>query len=199
MKKWKISLAIGVIAAALIANVGSFAAGCEEIRSNVLRVHIIANSDSPADQEIKLLIRDRILSETGELFYNAESKEDAKEKISDRLHEIEEIARAVLRENGREDIVSAQVVRMFFETREYDGFTMPAGYYDAVRITVGEAAGQNWWCVIYPSLCLPAAGEGSKLSDVLSPRAAEIAEKKPQYEVRFAIVEAFEKIKNFFS
>lgn len=178
----------------------TFSAECADIRQSVLRLHILANSDSTEDQEIKLKVRDRILQESEDLFYSAGSLESAEEKARESLPRIEEIARDELKRLGSSDAVHAELTNMFFDTRVYEDFTMPAGYYDALRITIGEAKGHNWWCVLYPSLCVPAASENSEaaLARTLTEGEREIVESKPEYEVRFYAVELFEKVKDYF-
>lgn len=88
---------------------------------------------------------------------------------------------------------------MYFNTREYEDVTMPAGYYDAIRIEIGAAKGKNWWCVMFPPMCVPAASEKEELKEVLSDSEMEIVTEKKQYEAKFAIVEAFESIGDYFS
>lgn len=178
----------------------TFSAQCADIRENVLRLHILANSDSAVDQENKLRVRDRILQETDSLFYLSDSLEAAEAKARESLPRIEEIARDELRKLGSDDDVHAELTHMFFDTRVYENFTMPAGYYDAVRVTIGEAQGHNWWCVLYPALCVPAASEDSEaaLARTLTEGEREIVESKPEYEVRFYAVELFEKVKDYF-
>lgn len=178
----------------------TFAAQCADIRENVLRLHILANSDSVEDQELKLRVRDRILQETDSLFYLSDSLETAEEKAQESLPRIEEIARDELLKWGCNDEVQAELTHMFFDTRVYEDFTMPAGYYDAVRVTIGDAKGHNWWCVLYPALCVPAASEDGEaaLARTLTEGEREIVESKPEYEVRFYAVELFERVKDFF-
>lgn len=178
----------------------TFSAQCAHIRKNVLRLHILANSDSAEDQQIKLRVRDRILQETDSLFYLSDSLEAAERKAAESLPRIEKIARDELQKLGADDDVHAELTHMFFDTRVYENFTMPAGYYDAVRVTIGEAKGRNWWCVLYPALCVPAASEDSKaaLARVLTDGERQIVESKPEYEVRFYAVELFEKVKDHF-
>ena len=91
--------------------------------------------------------------------------------------------------------VNAELCNIFFNTREYDGVTLPAGRYDAMRITIGEAKGQNWWCVLYPPMCIPAAQPTQELNDVLNESEMEIVTSEPKYEIRFACVELFERLK----
>ena len=90
-------------------------------------------------------------------------------------------------------------VNMYFTTREYETFTLPAGMYDAVRITIGDAEGKNWWCVLYPPLCLPAAQSEETLEQALDEQETDLVTRNPQYEVRFAVVEWFENLKQMFS
>ena len=145
-------------------------------------------------------MRDRILQETDSLFYLSDSLETAEEKAQESLPRIEEIARDELLKWGCNDEVQAELTHMFFDTRVYEDFTMPAGYYDAVRVTIGDAKGHNWWCVLYPALCVPAASEDGEaaLARTLTEGEREIVESKPEYEVRFYAVELFERVKDFF-
>lgn len=171
---------------------------CAQVRQEVLRLHVLANSDSPEDQALKLRVRDRILAETGDAFDRVDSLSDARETAARSLSAVERAARAALDEAGSGEPVRAEVVRMFFDTRVYDGFTMPAGWYDALRVVIGEGKGHNWWCVLYPPLCISAA---EKLPEELRRFSAEeraLLESEPRYEVRFFLVELAEKIGMWF-
>ena len=164
------------------------------IRSDTLRLHVIANSDEDFDQELKLKVRDRVLSETGELFAEVSGKSEAKALAEYSADDIQKAAEAVISEEGFDYPVSVSVTKTWFETRSYDGFTLPAGEYDAVRIVIGAGEGHNWWCVLYPQLCIPGAQNsldryGSDVSFVLG----------DGYELRFAIVEWIEDAKRFLS
>ena len=164
------------------------------IRSDTLRLHVIANSDEDFDQELKLKVRDRVLSETGELFAEVSGKSEAKALAEYSADDIQKAAEAVISEEGFDYPVSVSVTKTWFETRSYDGFTLPAGEYDAVRIVIGAGEGHNWWCVLYPQLCVPGAQNqldryGSNVSFVLG----------DGYELRFAIVEWIEDAKRFLS
>lgn len=187
-----------LFSAILIDSFSSFSANCDSIRENTLRLHILANSDSPKDQEIKLKVRDRILKESGNLFYFDDGILNAKEKAKNNLTAIENIAKDELAKLGVESDVSAELTNMFFDTRVYDSFTMPAGRYDALRIKIGKADGKNWWCVLYPRLCLPTASKNNEgiLNSVFTQDEVSILESKPKYEIRFYAVEVFQKIKN---
>lgn len=171
----------------------AFAKECEPLREEFLRLHILAASDSEEDQRIKLAVRDHILS-LG-LFEEAESKEQTAKIAQSRLAAIEAAAQDELLRQGSTDTARAELVRMYFTTRVYESITLPAGYYDAVRITIGEGAGRNWWCVLYPPLCIPAA-EAEQPLDLLAPDEQEIVS-EDGYEVRFFLVELYEELCRF--
>lgn len=189
------AVSIGVAVSILFAGISGFAKECSQIRSSVFRLHIIANSDSESDQELKLKVRDEILARTKETF-NCESSGQAIRAAEKNLPIIESIARQVIKREGYEYNVKAEVVNMFFNTRQYGDITMPAGRYDALRITIGEAAGKNWWCVMYPPICIPSAQPKKTLSDVLTGAQEDIVENEPKYQVKFKIVEIIESVKN---
>ena len=189
------SLCMGLFLAVCVQLVGGFFEDCGGIRENVLRLHILANSDTQADQQLKLDVRDRILEETEDLFYQVDSAASARETAAQHLDEISRIAQQEVERQGYDYPVKAQVCRMFFDTRNYQDFSLPAGQYDAVRITIGEAKGHNWWCVLYPPLCLPAAMPEEELESSLTQSQADIIEHPQQYQVRFALVELWEKLK----
>ena len=191
------ALFFGLLSAVFL-SFGSFNASCEEIRQNVLRLHIIANSDSKEDQELKLKIRDKILSESKEIFEESQNLEMAIQNANVNLGKIEEIANAVIKEEGFSYKATARIGDSFFETREYDDFTLPAGTYKSLIIDVGKGNGKNWWCVIFPEICLPASGEVS-LAKTVGQGGVDIAESPNRYILRFKIVEVYEKIKNLFN
>lgn len=198
MKKVLAALSIGLFFSILMTSMTDFMTDCGQIRENVLRLHILANSDTDEDQNLKLAVRDRILETTGSLFYNMDSTEDAKETALENLDLILEAAREEIASQGYDYTVNAEVCNMFFDTRIYDQFRLPAGRYDAVRITIGEAKGHNWWCVLYPPMCLPGAMPKEELEAVMEPGEADIIERPEKYEVKFAVVELWEKFKNLF-
>lgn len=199
MKKIEISLIIGLIITIVVGSFTTFAAQCEDVRSSVLRLHILANSDSEEDQKLKLKVRDRILEDIGGVFLTPSDLSTAEKTAEDSLNEILSVAEDEIKENGYDYPVHAEIVKMYFTTRQYGDITMPAGMYDAVRITIGKAEGKNWWCVLYPPMCIPAAQPKQTLDDVMEDSSVELVEKNPQYEVRFAVVEWFETIRQMFS
>ena len=199
MSRWIKAAAIGLLVAISVQFMTGFAADCGEIRNKVLRLHILANSDTQEDQDLKLAVRDRILEESGTLFNCLDSKEEAEQSVDENLEQIEEIAADEIERQGYDYPVKAERVRMFFDTRVYETFTLPAGQYDAVRVTIGEAEGHNWWCVLYPMLCLPAAQPQEELEQNFTESQADMIENAEDYQVEFATVEIIEKIKNWFA
>lgn len=189
------------ILAASFSGFSVFASQCSDIRGRVLRLHILANSDSKADQQLKLNVRDKILEKSQELFAMASNKEQAEKNAREKLPEIIKTAQDEVNREGYKYKVNARLVNMYFTTRTYGKLTLPAGYYDAVRITIGEAKGHNWWCVLFPSLCIPACEgqQNHKLSDVLTPGEVNIVENsdKPDITIKFKTVEVFEQFNDF--
>lgn len=193
MKKIDLSLTIGLIVSIILTSFTSFAQECDTIRHNVVRLHILANSDCDSDQALKLAVRDAILAGTADLFTDSQTREQAEELAAGHLEEIEAIARAEIQRQGYDYSVTARIVNRYFETRQYDNFTMPAGRYDAVQVEIGAGAGKNWWCVMFPPMCIPAASEHSDLP--LEEQIHQLGQ-APQYKPAFAVVEAIEAIQN---
>lgn len=200
MFKNKFSKIVCAVAAAFILSIilsfFSFEARCEDIRNNVLRLHILANSDNEYDQALKLKVRDEILNSSGELFNQCTDLESAISFSKNSLKDWEIIAENVVRENGYDYDVNVALKRVYFETRHYDTFTLPAGFYEAVQFEIGEGKGKNWWCVMFPSFCLSAAAEKESLK-YLGEDATKIITNSKKYEIRFKTVEIYQKIKKF--
>lgn len=191
----ELSVFFGLLCAVFMSQ-AHFEAACDDLRQNVLRLHIIANSDSEADQAVKLLVRDKILEESSDIFAGEIDLKGAEEKAAEQIGEFCETADRVLSENGFSYGANAEIGDSYFETREYEDFTLPAGNYRSLIIRLGKAEGKNWWCVIFPAVCIPAAGEAS-LSDSTSDTSAQIAEHPQKYVMRFKTVEIYEDLKKF--
>ena len=189
-----LTVALAFLLAVFLDSFSAFHQECAQIQQEVLRLHILANSDREEDQALKLAVRDRILADTGGLFNRAENQADAREAAFENLGAVEASARAALLAEGSNAQVRAEVVRMFFDTRVYDGFTMPAGWYDALRVVIGEGAGHNWWCVLYPPLCVSAAEKLPEELERFSEEERALLESEPRYEIRFFLVELLEKM-----
>ena len=162
-----------------------------EIYDDTLRLHILANSDTSEDQALKLEIRDRILRKYGALLKMGNSIAEAKESVELLLPEIESDAKLWISELGYDYDVNATLSVEWYETREYENFTLPAGYYSSLRVIIGEGAGQNWWCVMYPPLCMEMASESAPPDDGVIDYSKEEIEliTAGKYQVKFKILE----------
>lgn len=190
----EIALFLAFILTVLIST-ANFENDCKEVRSSVLRLHVIANSDTQEDQSLKLKVRDAILEKGKDIFKNSQSKEDAENTAKENISALEKAAKDIVLQNGFDYDVRIEIGKSSFPTKTYENITLPAGEYDAVRVIIGSGKGKNWWCVMFPSLCLPAAKGDKKIDDVLSEDALRLVEKNPKYELRFWIVEELEKVK----
>ena len=179
----------------VIMSLFSFNSKCEALSGDIFRLHILANSDSERDQELKLRVRDRILKSTEYLYKNCESKADTISVTQQELHSLEKIAEDELKQNGCDYEVSAEITNMYFNVREYGRYTVPSGYYDALRLTIGEGKGHNWWCVMYPSFCMGecTAPDDSGLSDT----EIDLISDTEKYKVKFKIFEVYQDLVNY--
>ncbi|MBR0540913.1 MAG: stage II sporulation protein R [Clostridia bacterium] len=180
----------------LVFSTVSFASTSSQIRNSILRMHVIANSDSEEDQQLKLKVRDAVLQQGRELFNGEIDAQSAEEKLIPKKNELENAAKKVITENGFDYDVEILIGKAFFTTRTYDGrYTLPAGEYEAVNVIIGEGKGHNWWCVMFPPMCLPACEGDTQISDILPDSQLELVESNPKYEIRFKILELFESLK----
>ena len=168
----------------------SFCALADEVRQNTLRLHVQANSDSQADQAMKLTVRDAILAEAADLFADASSEAGARSIAEASLPRLQACAERTLEQAGCGLPVRVYLTEMYFDTTYYEDFTLPAGVYDALRVEIGAHAGKNWFCVLYPGLCLPAAGAPA----VYPTEAQQELVESPGVEVRFAALEWLEHL-----
>lgn len=185
------------LACAIMLSFARFEARCDELRQGVFRLHIIANSDSDADQSLKLAVRDAILENSTDIFKSCNTVDDAVATAGKKLNDIKEIANTVIRENGFKYLSTASVGDSYFDTRVYDDFTLPAGEYKSLIVKLGKGTGKNWWCVVFPCVCVPSASEAS-LADSVSDDAAKTAENASNYKIKFKSVEIYEEIKKIF-
>lgn len=200
IKTYELALILGMAAAVFFAGFGSFTEDYRGITQTVFRLHILANSDSEADQTLKLKVRDAVLEENSRIFKDASSAEEAAALAEEHIGEILSTAQRVVHENGSDYEVKCEVTRMDFGNRIYGDITMPAGEYSALRITIGDAAGKNWWCVMFPPLCLPAVTDIDEALEeydgVFTEEELEMLHNPENYECRFYFLELYEKIKN---
>ena len=169
------------------------------IYDEVLRLHVIANSDSDADQELKLLVRDAILGETRKILKNAKSREEAEKIISENSALLENIALETVRKNQFDYPVTLELGREKYPTKNYESCAFPSGEYLSLRIKIGEASGENWWCVLFPPLCLSAATDKDAFTSVgITDSQYQIITEtdNPKYKIRFKLLESFEQLIN---
>jgi stage II sporulation protein R len=177
----------------------SFEQDCKGIREEVLRLHVIANSDTTADQELKLKVRDAVLKSGEAVFTDSEDIISAENKIATQKEIILRSAKETVADYGFDYDVKIELARAYFPTRVYDSVTLPAGYYRAVRVIIGEGKGKNWWCIMFPPLCLPAVTEKEDIiSEYLTEKEMKIVTSEPRYEVRFWLVEKYYEMKKRF-
>ena len=157
LKRWEVALMMGLMAAALT---GAWL-GEEQtaLADKVIRLHVIANSDSGADQALKLAVRDRVLEAAENLYPPGADLEQARAALEENLEALAAAGQAEVEARGYGYPVTARLERCWFPTKEYGDFALPAGTYEALRVVIGDGAGENWWCVAFPPLCLGAASE----------------------------------------
>lgn len=193
---WR-GVAFGLVCA-IVLSFARFEIRCDELREGILRLHILANSDSAADQQLKLKVRDKVLKVTADDLSRADSIDEAIKIAKEDMEMITAAAAEVINEDGFDYTVSAAIEENFFENREYEDFTLPAGIYNSLTVRIGEAKGHNWWCVVFPGVCLPAA-QKTTLEKAVSKQSAAVAKGASKYKIRFKAVEIYEKIKNKFT
>lgn len=170
----------------------------DELAEKVVRLHVLANSDSEEDQALKLEVRDAVLSYAEGLLDPAADRREAEGLLRGQLLELEVAAEETIRAAGYDYPVSVELANTEFPTRRYGGFLLPAGEYLALRVLIGEAEGQNWWCVVYPPLCAAAAAEvpeTAMAAGFSEEQVRLITEDGPRYELRFKTVELWEALR----
>lgn len=178
-----------------VLNISVFSNQCDSIREKMLRMHVVANSDSIEDQNLKLKVRDAVLSKGEEIFDGSITADEAEKKITPYIDLLEETAQEVIVNEGFDYEVNVTVQNEYFKTRTYDNsVTLPAGYYNAVKVVIGEGKGQNWWCIMFPPMCLPAAEAECNIDDVLNFKENNIVSNGEKYKFKFKIVEICEEL-----
>ena len=193
---WEIALLIGM-AVFLISGAVSLQ-NRDQLADKVVRLHILANSDSEEDQALKLRVRDRVLERATELLEQTGDRREAADVLQSHLPELERIAAKEIAAEGYDYPVTVNLENTDFPTKEYDGFTLPAGEYLALRVIIGEGKGQNWWCVVFPPLCTAASADvpASALAAGFSEEEVSlITEENQGYVLKFKAVEWWETLK----
>ena len=175
--------------------------GEAEIYDNVIRLHVLANSDREEDQKLKLEVRDVVLKEVSELCLDVSDIDEAKEKIENEITDIEVAAEKYIKEAGYDYDVSIDFDREIYATKDYKDFSFPAGKYLSLQVKIGSAEGKNWWCVLFPPMCLSTAVESKKDAEAALVNIGLSGEQykiitdndNAKYNVRFKILETIEK------
>lgn len=173
----------------------------QTLSQELVRMHIVANSDDPADQNVKLLVRDAVIDSLEDALRDVADIEQAKAYLRENLPKIRQVAGDALEAAGCDREAAVSFCRESFDIRRYETFTLPAGVYDSLRITIGEGKGHNWWCVAYPSLCEPATVQ--EFRDVAAgagfsgPLQEALTGEEP-YELRFFFLDLLGRIQNRF-
>ena len=189
VKRILLSLATGLLAAGIAAmgwNLAQVGQQREGLTQSVLRLHIVADSDDPQDQAVKLAVRDALVSEYGQTLSQAESLEQAQELANRLLPQMLDTARQTAATQGCTLPITGEVGELSFPAVSYEGYTLPAGEYQAVRIQLGEGQGHNWFCVLYPAVCLDSS---VALEQGMSSQQKEMLTHPEDYEIRFALLD----------
>lgn len=172
----------------------------DALAQKMIRLHVIANSDSEEDQALKLQVRDQVLSYATDILRSSADMKDAQNRLDRALPQIERLAAEEIGNAGYAYAVSARLEETEFPLKEYDGFSLPGGEYLALRIIIGEGTGHNWWCVVYPPLCTAAASEWEETA--MSAGLGEddiglITEENTGYALRFRSLELWESLRQW--
>ena len=200
LKRWELALMVGVVGALLWS--GWAGRAQRELSDSVIRLHVIANSDSERDQTLKLAVRDRVLARAETLYPEGATREEAGAALAAHLDELAAAGQQVVAEAGLDYPVSARLTRSWFPTKEYGDFALPAGDYTALKVTIGAGEGQNWWCVAFPPLCLGAASEtvdqATQAGHFSGEQAALITREDPGYVLKFKSLELLGQLQGLF-
>ena len=198
LRKWEIALLLA-LAAALIWGAWSLQRQ-DDLERKMIRLHVIANSDDPADQTLKLQVRDRVLALTTDILRSSADMDQARTRLAHALPDLESAAAEEIARRGCDYPVRASLERTEFPLKTYDGFALPAGEYTALRLVIGEGEGHNWWCVVFPPLCTTAATdlpETAIAAGLDEEDVSLITEEDTGYVLKFRSVELWERLRQW--
>ncbi|MGN1316245.1 MAG: stage II sporulation protein R [Acutalibacteraceae bacterium] len=201
-RKDKILLSVVAIAISLYIAFSCtyFTASAQTVKDDVVRLHILANSNSEVDQEVKLKVRDALLETNTAILEKGVTTENAQMYFEESKNELLDIAEKTLKKNGLDYSVKITLGTEYFETRKYGDLTFPAGHYTSLKVILGEGKGKNWWCVMFPPLCVPAAEEvqadKEKTADYLSESGEKVINGGNKYVVKFKFLEIYEELRS---
>ena len=198
LKFFEIALLIGL---AVFLTSGALALRTQdELADKVVRLHVLANSDSEEDQALKLRVRDAVLEQATAILEQSADRREAESRLRGQLLELERIAAKEIAAEGYDYPVTVNLENTDFPTKEYDGFTLPAGEYLALRVIIGEGKGQNWWCVVFPPLCTTAATDLEETAVAAGLDGEDISlitEEDEGYVLKFRAVELWENLRRW--
>lgn len=196
-RRW-IQAVSGAVVLCLLLSLCGLYGQCEGVRDSVVRLHVLAHSDSEEDQTLKLKVRDAVVEAAAGWLDAAADAEEALALAKNALPRLQAVAQSTVAAEGYAYPVTVELCEMYFTTRQYDTVTLPAGTYPAVRVAIGDAKGKNWWCVVYPPLCAGAAADRRQLADVLSHGQQNLVENGGRYVIKFKVAEWFEELVEHF-
>ncbi len=199
LRRWQAVLALALLA------LSALLCACldreqTDLADRVLRLHVLANSDTDADQALKLQVRDAVLEEARTLLPADATREEALDILAASLPELAQVGAETVAAAGYTYPVTASLEEgAWFPTKDYGDLSLPAGAYTALRLVIGEGAGQNWWCVVFPPLCLGAVSEPAEPAAVLdgldAAQVALVTGEEPEYVLKFKLIEVVEGIR----
>lgn len=196
LKTWEIA---ALLALAVVLLWGAWTAHNQDtLARKMIRLHVIANSDSEQDQTLKLRVRDKVLAEATDILEASDNMEQAAQKLEQSLPDMEAIAAEEIIARGYDYPVTARLEETEFPTKDYDGFRLPSGEYLALRIVIGEGAGKNWWCVVFPPLCTTAATDWEQTAIAAGLDEEDISlitEENEDYVLKFRALELWENLR----
>ena len=197
MKKKLFSIFALLLAAAVLFTGYALSLEQQRLADKLIRLHVVANSDGVQDQTWKLQVRDVVLAETERIL---DGEQAPLEALAENLAQIETAANRCLREQGSEETATVTLQKELLPTRQYETFSLPAGTYTTLRVTIGQGEGHNWWCVVFPSLCMSASmddlEEAAQTAGLSEGEIRLITEDSEGYELKFKSIELFQKLKN---
>ena len=198
LKVWEVALITAVIFTAIFGT--ALNRDAQALSDKLIRLHVVANSDSDRDQELKLKVRDEVLDILEHRLEGVEDSEKAALIISEQLGALKATAETVIEQNGYNYPVEVSLCREDFPTTEYDTFSLPAGIYESLRIVIGDGEGHNWWCVVFPPVCTAPVLDGDTADAVglTGEEVSLITAESGGYLVKFKLLELLGKLKSLF-
>lgn len=178
---------------------GALLADRQTLNTELIRLHVVANSDSEQDQALKLRVRDAVTESLKQDLQQLTDVDAARAYLQENLPKIQQIADQTLEAAGCDARTVVTLCKEAFDTREYDTFSLPAGIYEALRIVIGEGEGHNWWCVVFPGLCVPATSDGFEAKAAgagFADRLTDTLTGEDGYEIRFFFLDCLGKLEN---